>query len=685
MLVFAFLNVNLVVSCNKISFVYLHPLNTEGFNFQVIVMISINNVSVLFGDYALLDSISFLVNKRDRIGLTGRNGAGKSTLLKILAGVQEPSEGSVSMPSGLKVGYLPQTKVYAEGKTVREEAGTAFNDVLGLQREVERLHAELAERTDYESDSYMSLIDKLNEKTEMLHMRGADNMNGEVEVVLKGLGFRQEDMDRRCEEFSGGWRMRIELAKILLARPDVFLLDEPTNHLDIESISWLESFLQGYPGAVVLVSHDRAFLDNITSRTVEISLSKIYDYKVSYTKFTELRKERSEQQLRAYENQQKQIKDTEDFIERFRYKATKAVQVQSRIKQLEKIERIEVEQEDSARINVRFQPAVRSGDVVVSGRDLTKAYGNHVVLREVNLDVLRGEKVAFVGRNGEGKTTLVKMIMDQIPYEGTLKIGYNVNIGYFAQNQADLLDPSLSVLDTVDQVAVGDIRKKIRDILGAFLFSGEDVDKKVKVLSGGERTPLAMVRLLLEPYNVLILDEPTNHLDMRTKDILKDALKKFDGTVIVVSHDRDFLIGLADKVYEFTNKNIKEYLGGVTHFLEAKKLECFREYEQMHPRKVQVEEKVAEQPVSENKAAFEERKQWNKEIKRLEVKIEKSELEIADLEQAIVDAEGKMATGTISDELLKTYDEAKKRLEACMREWEEENERLEMLKSKVGN
>ena len=685
MLVFAFLNVNLVVSCNKISFVYLHPLNTEGFNFQVIVMISINNVSVLFGDYALLDSISFLVNKRDRIGLTGRNGAGKSTLLKILAGVQEPSEGSVSMPSGLKVGYLPQTKVYAEGKTVREEAGTAFNDVLGLQREVERLHAELAERTDYESDSYMSLIDKLNEKTEMLHMRGADNMNGEVEVVLKGLGFRQEDMDRRCEEFSGGWRMRIELAKILLARPDVFLLDEPTNHLDIESISWLESFLQGYPGAVVLVSHDRAFLDNITSRTVEISLSKIYDYKVSYTKFTELRKERSEQQLRAYENQQKQIKDTEDFIERFRYKATKAVQVQSRIKQLEKIERIEVEQEDSARINVRFQPAVRSGDVVVSGRDLTKAYGNHVVLREVNLDVLRGEKVAFVGRNGEGKTTLVKMIMDQIPYEGTLKIGYNVNIGYFAQNQADLLDPSLSVLDTVDQVAVGDIRKKIRDILGAFLFSGEDVDKKVKVLSGGERTRLAMVRLLLEPYNVLILDEPTNHLDMRTKDILKDALKKFDGTVIVVSHDRDFLIGLADKVYEFTNKNIKEYLGGVTHFLEAKKLECFREYEQMHPRKVQVEEKVAEQHVSENKAAFEERKQWNKEIKRLEVKIEKSELEIADLEQAIVDAEGKMATGTISDELLKTYDEAKKRLEACMREWEEENERLEMLKSKVGN
>lgn len=661
----------------------MYPLNTEGFNFQVIVMISVNNVSVLFGDYALLDSISFLVNKRDRIGLTGRNGAGKSTLLKILAGVQEPSEGSVSVPSGLKIGYLPQTKVYAEGKTVREEAETAFNDVLGLQQEIERLHTELAERTDYESDGYMALIDKLNEKTELLHMRGADNMNGEVEVVLKGLGFRQEDLDRRCEEFSGGWRMRIELAKILLARPDVFLLDEPTNHLDIESISWLESFLQGYPGAVVLVSHDRAFLDNITSRTVEISLGKVYDYKVSYTKFTELRKERIEQQLRAYENQQKQIKDTEDFIERFRYKATKAVQVQSRIKQLEKIDRIEVEQEDSARINVRFQPAVRSGDVVVSGRDLTKAYGDHVVLHEVNLDVLRGEKVAFVGKNGEGKTTLVKMIMDQIPYEGALKIGHNVNIGYFAQNQADLLDPTLSVLDMVDQVAVGEIRKKIRDILGAFLFSGEDVDKKVKVLSGGERTRLAMVRLLLEPYNVLILDEPTNHLDMRTKDILKDALKKFEGTVIVVSHDRDFLIGLADKVYEFTNKNIKEYLGGVTHFLEAKKLECFREYEQMHPRKVQQEEAVEEELVSENKAAFEERKQWNKEIKRSEVRIEKLETEIADWEQTIADAEEKMATGTISDELLKAYDDAKKSLEACMGEWEEENERLENLKAKI--
>ena len=645
-------------------------------------MISVSNVSVAFGGFTLLDSISFLVNKRDRIGLTGRNGAGKSTLLKILAGVQEPTSGSVSMPSDLKIGYLPQTKVYAEGKTVRDEAKTAFNDVLALRSGLERMHEELANRTDYESASYMKLIDKINAQTELLRVSGVDNMEGEVEVVLKGLGFRQEDMDRRCEEFSGGWRMRIELAKILLGRPDVFLLDEPTNHLDIESISWLESFLQRYPGAVVLVSHDRAFLDNVTTRTIEISLGKVYDYKVPYTRFTELRKERVEQQMRAYENQQKQIKDTEDFIERFRYKPTKAVQVQSRIKQLEKIERIEVEPEDSARITVRFQPAVRSGDVVVSGRGLTKAYGEHVVLQEVNIEVMRGEKVAFVGRNGEGKTTLVKMIMNQIPYEGNLKIGHNVNIGYFAQNQADLLDPELTVLDTVDRVAVGEIRKKIRDILGAFLFSGEEVEKKVKVLSGGERTRLAMVRLLLEPYNVLILDEPTNHLDLRTKDILKDALKQFEGTVIVVSHDRDFLMGLAGKVYEFANKGIKEYLDGVAHFLEDKKIECFREYEQMHPRKEVETETPLEVAVSENKMAFEERKQLNREIRRFETKIEKLEKEIADVESRIAETERQMAAGIVNETILKDYGEAKKRLETCMADWETENMLLEELKSK---
>ena len=529
-----------------------------------------------------MDSVSFLINKKDRIGLTGRNGAGKSTTLKMLAGLQAPSEGNISMASDVKIGYLPQTKVYTDGNTVREEAEKAFAGLFALKDEVERLNMELAGREDYDSPAYMKLLDKIHEKTELLNIRGENNIDREVEVVLKGLGFQPEDLERNCEEFSGGWRMRIELAKILLARPDVFLLDEPTNHLDIESISWLESFLQGYPGAVVLVSHDRAFLDNVTTRTIEISLGKVYDYRVSYSHFEVVRKERMEQQLRAWQNQQKQIKDTEDFIERFRYKATKSVQVQSRIKQLEKLERIEVEEDDSARITVRFQPAVRSGEIVVNGRDLTKTYGNHVVLEGIDLDIKRGEKVAFVGKNGEGKSTLVKMIMGEIPYEGELKIGHNVNIGYFAQNQADLLDPEMSVLDTVDYVAEGEIRKKIRDILGAFLFSGEDVDKKVKVLSGGERTRLAMVRLLLEPYNVLILDEPTNHLDMRTKDILKEALRKFEGTVIVVSHDRDFLTGLADKVYEFANHHIKEYLGGVTDFLEAKKIACFREYEQLH-------------------------------------------------------------------------------------------------------
>lgn len=475
--------------------------------------------------------------------------------------------------------------------------------------------------------------------------------------------------------------MRIELAKILLARPDVFLLDEPTNHLDIESISWLESFLQGYPGAVVLVSHDRAFLDNVTTRTIEISLGKVYDYKVSYSRFEELRKERMEQQLRAYQNQQKQIKDTEDFIERFRYKATKSVQVQSRIKQLEKIERIEVEEEDSARIAVRFQPAVRSGEIVVSGRNLMKAYGEHVVLKGLDLDIKRGEKVAFVGKNGEGKSTLVKMIMDQIPYEGELKIGHNVNIGYFAQNQADLLDTEMSVLDTVDVVAQGEIRKKIRDILGAFLFSGEEVDKKVKVLSGGERTRLAMVRLLLEPYNLLILDEPTNHLDMRTKDILKDALRKFEGTVIVVSHDRDFLTGLADKVYEFANQNIKEYLGGVTDFLEAKKIACFREYEQLHKSRGINKEDAGAGQEKENKYSFEERKQLNKEIKKAEQKVEKAEQEVTRLENEIAAMEKQMAAGTVNDELLRKYGECQKELEKTLEEWEMRTEEVEKLKA----
>ena len=624
-------------------------------------MISVNNVSVVFGGFYLLDSVSFLINKKDRIGLTGRNGAGKSTTLKMLAGLQAPSEGNISMASDVKIGYLPQTKVYTDGNTVREEAEKAFAGLFALKDEVERLNMELAGREDYDSPAYMKLLDKIHEKTELLNIRGENNIDREVEVVLKGLGFQPEDLERNCEEFSGGWRMRIELAKILLARPDVFLLDEPTNHLDIESISWLESFLQGYPGAVVLVSHDRAFLDNVTTRTIEISLGKVYDYRVSYSHFEVLRKERMEQQLRAWQNQQKQIKDTEDFIERFRYKATKSVQVQSRIKQLEKLERIEVEEDDSARITVRFQPAVRSGEIVVNGRDLAKTYGNHVVLEGIDLDIKRGEKVAFVGKNGEGKSTLVKMIMGEIPYEGELKIGHNVNIGYFAQNQADLLDPEMSVLDTVDYVAEGEIRKKIRDILGAFLFSGEEVDKKVKVLSGGERTRLAMVRLLLEPYNVLILDEPTNHLDMRTKDILKEALRKFEGTVIVVSHDRDFLTGLADKVYEFANHHIKEYLGGVTDFLEAKKIACFREYEQLHkPEAAGAAVVGSGQTEKDSKLSFEERKQLNREMKKAAQRVEKAEQEVTRLEGEIAELEKQLAAGTVNDELLKDYGERQK-------------------------
>ena len=644
-------------------------------------MISVNQVSVVFGGWYLLDGVSFLINKKDRIGLTGRNGAGKSTTLKMLAGQQAPTEGSITMASDVKIGYLPQTKVYTDGNTVRQEAEKAFADLLALKEEVERLNLELSAREDYESPAYMKLLERIHEKTELLAIRGEGNIEREVEVVLKGLGFRSEDLERNCEEFSGGWRMRIELAKILLARPDIFLLDEPTNHLDIESITWLESFLQNYPGAVVLVSHDRAFLDNVTTRTIEISLGKAYDYKVPYTRFEELRKERIEQQMRAYQNQQKQIKDTEEFIERFRYKATKSVQVQSRIKQLEKIERIEVEEEDTARITVRFQPAVRPGELVVTGKTLRKAYGEHLVLDDVGFEIKRGEKVAFVGKNGEGKSTLVKMIMGEIPFEGELKIGHNVHIGYFAQNQADLLEGELSVLDTVDQVAEGEIRKKIRDILGAFLFSGEDVEKKVKVLSGGERTRLAMVRLLLEPYNVLILDEPTNHLDMRTKEILKEALKKFEGTVIVVSHDRDFLTGLADKVYEFAHRNMKEYLGGVTDFLEAKKISCFREYEQLHKPQGQPQAAAAPPAAKESKMSFEERKQLNREIKKAEQAVEKNERQITTLEAQVAEMEQQMAAGSVSEELLGKYSSARQALEEAMEEWTKATEEAERLKA----
>jgi len=535
-------------------------------------MVSIQNLSVEFSAKTLFDNISYVINKRDKIALVGKNGAGKSTMLKIIAGLQMPTSGNVSMPADISVGYLPQQMQLNDTLTVIQEVRKAFAHIDEMHKQLDNINKALETRSDYESESYQDLIDRMTSLTDRISLEVTENQDAEIEKTLIGLGFKRDDFNRQTSEFSGGWRMRIELAKLLLVRPDVLLLDEPTNHLDIESIQWLEQFLSTKANAVVLVSHDRAFIDNVTNRTIEISLGKIYDYAVNYSKFVELRKERIEQQMRAYQNQQKQISDTEDFIERFRYKATKSVQVQSRIKQLAKIERIEVDEVDTSHLNLKFPPAPRSGDYQVIAENVEKKYGNHVVFSNANLTIKRGEKVAFVGKNGEGKSTLVKCIMGEIPFEGNLKIGHNVKIGYFAQNQAQLLDEDISVFDTIDRVAVGDIRTKIRDILGAFMFGGEDSDKKVKVLSGGEKTRLAMIRLLLEPVNLLILDEPTNHLDMKTKDILKQAIKDFNGTVIVVSHDREFLDGLVEKVYEFGGGKIRECLGGIYEFLEKKKM-----------------------------------------------------------------------------------------------------------------
>lgn len=646
-------------------------------------MISVEHLTVEFGGNPLFDDIGFLVNPKDRIALVGKNGAGKTTLLRIFAGKQQPTRGSVLMPKDISIGYLPQHMIHNDGTTVFEEAEKAFEHITRLQAEIERMNVELAERTDYESDGYQALIDRLTHANEHLQIVNAGNFHADIEKTLLGLGFLRSDFHRQCSEFSGGWRMRIELAKILLQRTDVLLLDEPTNHLDIESIQWLENFLMTSDSAIILVSHDKAFIDAVTNRTIEISLGKIYDYNVNYSKYLELRKERREQQIRAYENQQKMIQDTEDFIERFRYKATKAVQVQSRIKQLEKIERIEVDLEDNSRLNMKFPPAPRSGSIPVEIEHLSKAYGDHLILDNIDLTINRGEKVAFVGRNGEGKSTLVKCIMNEIEYSGKLKLGHNVKIGYFAQNQASLLDENRTVFETIDYVAVGDIRTKIRDILGAFMFGGEAIDKKVKVLSGGERSRLAMIRLLLEPVNLLILDEPTNHLDMRSKDVLKDALKAFDGTAIIVSHDREFLDGLVTKVYEFGNKKIREHLGGIYDFLRNKKMDSLRELEV----NTQVRTTAQEQPkvVSENKLSYEARKELNRKIRKAEKDVELAENAVTALENEISDMtkQLELPEKASDPEFLKMYQKKQHELEQKMYEWELLSEELEGLKIKM--
>ena len=651
-------------------------------------MISVEGLTVEFNATPLFSDVSYVINKKDRIALVGKNGAGKSTMLKILAGLQSPTTGIVAIPKEVTIGYLPQVMILSDKHTVMEEAEQAFEHIFRLQAELEQMNRQLAERTDYDSEDYHKLIDRFTHENDRFLMMGGTNFRAEIERTLLGLGFTRVDFDRPTSEFSGGWRIRIALDKLLLRRPDVLLLDEPTNHLDIESIQWLENFLSTRANAVVLVSHDRAFLNNVTTRTIEITCGQIYDYKVKYDEFVVLRKERREQQLRAFENQQKQIQDTEDFIERFRYKATKAVQVQSRIKQLEKIERIEVDEEDNSALRLKFVCSSRSGNYPVICEDVMKAYGEHIVYHDVNLTINRGEKVAFVGKNGEGKSTLVKCIMGEIAdYQGKLTIGHNVQIGYFAQNQAQMLDENLTVFDTIDRVAVGDIRLKIRDILGAFMFGGEASDKKVKVLSGGERTRLAMIKLLLEPVNFLILDEPTNHLDMRSKDVLKEAIREFDGTVIIVSHDRDFLDGLATKVYEFGGGLVKEHIGGIYDFLQKKKIESLNELQasislSMSSTASTKDNASAEQPPSENKLSYEAQKELNKKIKKLERQVADCESAIEQTESAIAMLEEKMATpeGASDMSLYEQHRKLKEQLDRTVEEWEQVSMELEEIK-----
>ncbi len=646
-------------------------------------MISVENLKMEFGAHPLFEDVSFVINKKDRIALVGKNGAGKSTLLKILAGQLRPTAGTVSVPRGLLIGYLPQVMALSDELTVQEETEKAFARTKELQANVERLGRQLSERTDYESPEYLEIVDRFTRESERVAMMGGNNHLAEMEKTLRGLGFESSDLGRPTKEFSGGWRMRIELAKILLQRPDVLLLDEPTNHLDIESIRWLERFLARNAMAVVLVSHDRAFINNVTNRTLEITCGQVVDYKVKYDEFVKLRAERREQQLRAYANQQKEIADIKDFIERFRYKPTKAVQVQSRIKQLERIVPIQIDEVDRSFLHLKFPPCSRSGDFPLICENLDKDYGTHRVLSQVTMTIRRGEKVAFVGKNGSGKSTFVKCIMGEIPYEGTLKLGHNVEIGYYAQNQAQLLDESLTVYDTIDRVARGDIRLKIRDLLGAFMFGGEASDKQVRVLSGGERSRLAMIKLLLEPVNFLILDEPTNHLDMRTKDVLKEAIQSFDGTVIVVSHDRDFLDGLVSKVYEFDGGRVRECLGGIYDFLRRKDEELEAESPKHLARAATPEVKAA--AVSASKLSYEQRKEKNRALKRAEKLAAEKEQEVSRLEERRAALEAQMATpeGAQDSALFTQYDEVKQLISKTEDEWAAAMETLEQLKQEI--
>ena len=642
-------------------------------------MISLDNLTVSYGGWTLFDNISFLINPKDRIGLVGKNGAGKTTLLRIITGEQQPTTGAVTLNGDCTIGYLPQTMRVADTTTLVEETAKAFEEVLRLEAEIEALTREIAERTDYESPEYEQLLHRLNDAQDHYHILGGETRDADIEKTLLGLGFKRSDFGRATSEFSGGWRMRIELAKLLLRRPSIFLLDEPTNHLDIESIQWLEDYLKNYNGAVLLISHDRAFLDNVTNRTVELSLGKITDYKVSYSKYVVLRAERRAQQMAAYENQQRMIEKTEEFIEKFRYKPTKSNQVQSRIKQLERLDRLEIEEEDLATLNIKFPPAPRSGQIVAEINEAGMSFGEKHVFSGANFVIEKGDKIALVGRNGEGKTTLARMLIGQLtPTEGSIRLGANVNIGYYAQNQDDLMDGDFTVYDTLDRVAVGDIRTRLRDILGAFLFRGEDIDKKVKVLSGGERARLSMARMMLEPRNLLVLDEPTNHMDMRSKDILKNAIMKYDGTVVVVSHDREFLDGMVQKVYEFRDGGVKEYLGGIYYFLEKRKLESLQEVERRDaPAKTAL--KAAESGAS-GKLSYEQKKEQEKQARKAKRAVETIEAELAGIEKQIAEYDAKFAAAAEYNEAdYKAYNELKNRYEHQMHEWEKASYELELI------